>query len=246
MLKGKTAIITGAARGIGKTIALQMAQNGANLAIIDYCSEDITNEVCQEAATFGVKAIAYKCNVADFEETKEVCTKIVADFSSVDILVNNAGITKDNLILRMSEDDFDSVINVNLKGTFNLIKHLSRYLMKSPAGRIINIASVVGLMGNAGQANYAASKAGIIGMTKTVAKELASRKVTCNAIAPGFIETDMTAALPQEVIDQYNTVIPLKRMGTASDIAAVAVFLASDQAAYITGEVIRVDGGMCM
>ena len=246
MLKGKTAVITGAARGIGKTIAKHMAQNGANIALIDYCSEEDLAATCQEIAALGVKATGYQCNVADFEATKDICAKIMADFSSVDILVNNAGITKDNLILRMSESDFDSVIAVNLKGAFNLTKHFSRYLMKSPAGRIINIASVVGLMGNPGQANYSASKAGLIGLTKTVAKELASRQVTCNAIAPGFIETAMTAALSPETIEQYNSVIPLKKLGSADDIANTAVFLASDLAAYITGEVIRVDGGMCM
>jgi 3-oxoacyl-[acyl-carrier protein] reductase len=246
MLNDKVAVITGAARGIGKSIALQMAQNGANLAIIDYGSGDAANAVCEEASKLGVKAIAYECNVADFEAAKTICEKIIADFGFVDILVNNAGITRDNLILRMSENEFDSVIAVNLKGAFNLTKHLSRYLMKSPAGRIINISSVSGLMGNPGQANYSASKAGLIGLTKTVAKELASRNVTCNAIAPGFIETDMTAVLPQTVLDQVNTVIPLKRMGKAEEVAATALFLASEQSAFITGEVIRVDGGMCM
>lgn len=246
MLKNKVAVITGGARGIGKEIALQMAQNGANIAIIDYGSEDAAAAVCQEAAALGVKALAYECNVADFEATKTICEKIIADFGHTDILVNNAGITRDNLILRMSENEFDSVIAVNLKGAFNLTKHLSRYLMKSSAGRIINISSVSGLMGNPGQVNYSASKAGLIGLTKTVARELASRNVTCNAIAPGFIETDMTAVLPQTVLDQVNTVIPLKRMGKAAEVAAAAIFLASEQAAFITGEVIRVDGGMCM
>lgn len=246
MLNGKTAVITGASRGIGREIALGFSKQGANVIVIYSGSEDSAKTVCEEAQNFGVKAFAYQCNVADFESSKEVCNKIIKDFGSIDILVNNAGITKDNLILRMSESDFDSVINVNLKGAFNFIKHLSRSLMKSTSGRIINISSVSGLMGNAGQANYSASKAGIVGLTKTVAKELASRNVTCNAIAPGFIETDMTASLPQSVLDYANTAIPLKRMGKATDVANLAAFLASEQSSYITGEVIRVDGGMCM
>ena len=246
MLNGKTAVITGAARGIGKTIALHMAKEGADIALIDYCSEEDLQAACKEICACGVKAVGYHCNVADFEETKEVTAQVIGEFNSVDILVNNAGITKDNLLLRMSESEFDSVISVNLKGAFNLTKHFSRYLMKSPAGRIINISSVVGLMGNAGQANYSASKAGLIGLTKSTAKEFASRKVTCNAIAPGFIQTAMTDALSPETIDQYKAAIPLKELGTADDIANTAIFLASDRAAYITGEVIRVDGGMCM
>jgi 3-oxoacyl-[acyl-carrier protein] reductase len=246
MLIDRTAVITGAGRGIGKAIALQMAKNGANIAIIDYAGQETLDAVCRELSDLGVKAAAYNCNVTDFTATKSVCEQIVVDFGSVDILVNNAGITKDNLILRMTEDEFDQVIAVNLKGAFHMMKHLARYLMKSPAGRIINISSVSGLMGNPGQANYSASKAGLVGLTKTAAKELAARNVTCNAIAPGFIETDMTVSLPQAVLDQVQTAIPLKRMGQAAEVAALAVFLASDQSAYITGEVIRVDGGMCM
>jgi len=246
MLKGKTAVITGASRGIGRATALLMAQNEANVAIIYSGNKDAAQNVCREAESFGAKALAYQCNAADFEAVKTVCGQIAADFGNVDILVNNAGITKDALLLRMTEDDFDSVLDVNLKGAFNFIKHLSRAIMKSPAGRIINISSVSGLMGNPGQANYSSAKAGMIGLTKTIAKELAGRSVTCNAIAPGFIETDMTANLPQSVLDYVNTAIPLKRMGMAEEVAALAVFLASDKSAYITGEVIRIDGGMCM
>lgn len=246
MLQGKTAVITGASRGIGKAIAMQMAQNGANIAVI--YSENITlaQEVCSIAEEFGVVAKPYLCNVADFDQSKKVCADILADFGSVDILINNAGITRDNLILRMSEAEFDSVLDVNLKGAFNFIKHLSRPLIKSKAGRIINISSVSGIMGNPGQANYSAAKAGMIGLTKTVAKELAGKNVTCNAIAPGFIKTDMTAALPQAVLDDVCADIPLKRMGQADEVANMALFLASGLSSYITGEVIKVDGGMCM
>ena len=246
MLKGKTAVITGASRGIGRAIALNMAQNGADIAIIFAGNEDAAGDVKKQAESFGVKAEIYKCNVADFNESKNVCEKIIADFGSVDILVNNAGIVKDNLLLRMSEADFDDVIDVNLKGAFNSIKHLSRWIMKSTSGRIINISSVSGIMGNPGQANYSAAKAGMIGLTKTIAKEFASKKVTCNAIAPGFIDTDMTSSLPQAVKEYADTAIPLKRMGTADEIANVALFLASELSSYITGEVIRVDGGLCM
>ncbi len=246
MLSGRTAVVTGGSRGIGKAIAIKMAQSGACVAIIYSGNQTAADEVCETIRGYGVKVSAYLCNVADFEQTKKTCDQIIADFGSVDILVNNAGITKDNLLLRMSEDDFDSVIDVNLKGTFNFIKHLSRNMMKSPQGRIINISSVSGLIGNFGQANYSASKAGIIGLTKTVAKELAGRGVTCNAIAPGFIETDMTDKLSAEVKENLGSNIPLKRMGKPDDVAELAVFLASTKAAYITGEVIRVDGGMCM
>jgi len=246
MLKGKTAVITGASTGIGKSIALQMAQNGANIAIIYIGDKNLAADVKKQAENYGVKAEIYDCDVSDFEVSKTVCENIIADFGSVDILVNNAGIIKDNLLLRMSESDFDAVINVNLKGVFNLTKHLSRSIMRSGCGRIINISSVSGIMGNPGQANYSAAKAGVIGLTKTTAKEFAGKNITCNAIAPGFIATDMTANLPQAVKDHADTVIPLKRMGTPEEIANVAVFLASDMSSYITGEVIKVDGGMCM
>jgi len=244
MLKGKTAVITGASRGIGRAVALMMAESGADISVIFSGNEAAANEVIESAEKFGVKAKAYQCDVADFSQSKIVCENIFKEFGKVDILINNAGITKDGLLLAMSETDFDSVIDVNLKGAFNFARHLSRYIMKSPAGRIINISSVSGIAGNVGQANYSASKAGLIGLTKTIAKELASRNVTCNAIAPGFIETDMTAALPEAVLEKVQTAIPLKRMGKAEEIASLALFLASDAAAYITGEVIKVDGGM--
>jgi 3-oxoacyl-[acyl-carrier protein] reductase len=244
MLKNKTAVITGSSRGIGRAIALKMAENGANIAVICAGNLAAAQEVCALASEFGVKAEAYQCPVEDFEASKKVCGEIAALFGGVDILVNNAGITKDGLLMRMSEEAFDSVLDVNLKGAFHFIRHLSRYIMKSPAGRIINISSVSGIAGNAGQANYSASKAGLIGLTKTAARELAARKVTCNAIAPGFVATDMTAELPQAILDSVSTVVPLGRMGQADEIADLAVFLASDKAAYITGEVIRIDGGM--
>jgi len=246
MLKGKTAVITGASNGIGKEIALNMAKHGADIAILDIGDESLAAEVKNQAEAFGVRAEIYTCNVADSEMTKTVCEKIAADFGGVDILVNNAGIIRDGLMLKMSEADFDSVIAVNLKGVFNMTKHMSRSIMKSQAGRIINISSVSGIMGNPGQANYSASKAGVIGLTKTTAKEFAGKKVTCNAIAPGFIVTDMTSKLSQAVVDHANNTIPLKRMGTVREVADVAVFLASDMASYITGEIIKVDGGMCM
>lgn len=262
MLKNKTAVITGGARGIGKAISLKMAEQGANIALIYSGSEAAAREVCETINQMAnqpseqptkqsdsqpvVRAIAYRCNVADYEQVKTTCQTILADFGTVDILVNNAGITKDNLILRMTEKEFDDVLDVNLKGSFNMMQVLSKTIMRSPAGRIINIASVSGIIGNPGQANYSAAKAGLIGLTKTVAKELASRKVTANVIAPGFIQTDMTENLPQSVKDYANTVVPLKRMGTPEEVANLAAFLASDQAAFITGEVIKVDGGMCM
>ena len=246
MLTGRTAVVTGASRGIGKAIALKLAEQGANVAIIYAGSQEAAQQVCKQAEGLGVKAAAYQCNVADFEHAKQVCESIVKEFGGVDILVNNAGITKDNLILRMSEEEFDSVIDVNLKGAFHFIKHLSRNLMKSSAPRVINIASVSGIMGNPGQANYSAAKAGMIGLTKTVAKELSSRGVTCNAVAPGFIETDMTAGLSDAIKEGVATAVPLKRMGKPEEIAALVAFLASDSAAYITGEVIKIDGGMCI
>jgi len=246
MLKGKTAVITGASRGIGKAAALKLAENGANVAVIYNGSEEAAFEVCKQAGGFGVKAIAYRCNVADWNESESVCAKIVAEFGSVDILVNNAGIIRDNLLLCMSEAEFDEVVGVNLKGAFNFIRHLSRFIMRSPAGRIISVSSVSGLMGNRGQANYSAAKAGMIGLTKTVAKEFAGKNVTCNVVAPGFIETDMTSELPRSVKDYANDTIPLKRMGSADEVANTILFLASGLASYITGEVIRVDGGLCM
>ena len=246
MLEGKTAVITGASRGIGKAIALKMAQNGANVAIIYAGNEAAAKTVCTQAESYGVKAATYRCDAASFSEVKTTCDKIIADFKSVDILVNNAGIVKDNLLLMMREGDFDSVIAVNLKGAFNFAKHLSRPIMRSSAGRIINISSVSGMMGVTGQANYSASKAGLIGLTKTLAKEFAGKKVTCNAVAPGFIETDMTAGLSQAAREYADTAIPLKRLGAADEVANTVVFLASDLSSYITGEVIKVDGGLYM
>ena len=245
--KGKTAVITGGSRGIGRACAEKFAERGADVAIICASNIETAGKLCESLkAEYDISAAAYSCDVADFEGSKAVCMQITADFGGVDILINNAGITRDNLILRMSEKEFDEVIGVNLKGAFHMIKHLSRSLMKSVAGRVINISSVSGLMGNPGQANYAASKAGMIGLTKTVAKEFAAKKITCNAIAPGFIETDMTAGLPETVKDYVNTAVPLKRMGSAEEIANVALFLASEMSSYITGEIIRADGGMCM
>ena len=246
MLSGKTAVITGASRGIGREIAALFSKNGANIAVIFGGSEQAAREACMEAEALGVSAKMFGCDVADHEAVKAVCSSITAEFGVVDILVNNAGITRDGLVMKMSENDFDAVIDTNLKGAFNFIKYLSRQLIRSPAGRIINISSVSGLVGNSGQANYSAAKAGLIGLTKTVARELAGRGVTCNAIAPGYIETDMTRALGEEVLSASLERIPLRRVGTPDDVAELALFLASGRASYITGEVIRVDGGMCI
>lgn len=246
MLKARTAVVTGASRGIGRAIALGLARHGVNIAVISSGGGLALDDTVRELQALGVQSHAYTCDVGDFEASREVCARIIADFGGVDILVNNAGITRDNLLLRMPEIDFDAVINTNLKGAFNFSKHLCRSLMKSEAGRIINISSVSGVGGNAGQANYSASKAGLIGLTKALARELAGRDVTCNAIAPGFIATDMTAALPQSALDSVTGAVPLRRMGRPEEVAALAVFLAGDSAAYITGEVIKVDGGMMM
>jgi len=259
LLEGKVAVVTGAARGIGRDIAFALALSGANVAFVDVnenaairameeAKEDAKEEAKEDAKDNATNKghSAYACDVSDFTQTKAICDEIISYFGKVDILVNNAGITKDGLLLSMKEEDFDQVMDVNLKGTFNFTKHLSRYLMKSSSGRIINISSVVGVAGNAGQANYSASKAGVIGFTKTIARELASRKVTCNVIAPGFIATDMTEVLSDAVKEKVVKSIPLGRMGEPSEIASLAVFLASEAAAYITGEVIKVDGGMCI
>lgn len=244
MLKNKTAVITGGSRGIGRAVALAMARQGANIAVLYSGSVESAQEVCKEAIEMGVRAISYKCNVADFLITENTIKQIYTDFGKIDILVNNAGITRDCLAMQMSEQDFDDVIAINLKGAFNMIRHTTRQFAKQKSGRIINISSVSGLMGNSGQANYSASKAGLIGLTKTVAKELASRGVTCNAIAPGFIATSMTDALPDATKEASVAMIPQKKMGKPEDVAALAVFLASEQAGYITGEVIKVDGGL--
>ena len=244
MLKGKTAVITGASTGIGKAIALNMAQNGANIAVIFIGNKNLASEVKLQAENSGVKVEIYECDVSDHNASKETCEKIVEDFGSVDILVNNAGIVRDGLLLRMSESDFDDVIDVNLKGVFNMTKHLSRFIMKSNSGRIINISSVSGIMGNPGQANYSASKAGLIGLTKSIAKEFAPRGVRANAVAPGFIATDMTDRLSDEVKTAYMSAIPLKKFGEVEDVANVVAFLASDEAKYVTGQVLNVCGGL--
>lgn len=207
-------------------------------------SADKAEETAAAIRELGVKAKTVKCNVADFDECKKMIDEVIAEFGRIDVLVNNAGITRDGLLMKMSEDDFDSVININLKGAFNTTKHISKYLLKQKAGKIINISSVSGILGNAGQANYSASKAGIIGLTKSTARELASRGITCNAIAPGFVETDMTSAMNEQVIEKSIEMIPLKRIGKAEEIAYMAAFLASEKADYITGQVFAVDGGM--
>lgn len=244
MLKGKCAIVTGGGRGIGKGIALKLAEQGANIVVNYRSSEKEAEELVNAIANIGGAALAVKADVSKFDEAEKLIKSAQERFGSVDILVNNAGITKDNLILRMKEEDFDNVIAVNLKGCFNCIKHVSSVMLKQKSGRIINISSVIGLVGNAGQANYAASKAGILGLTKSMAKELGSRGITVNAVAPGYIETEMTEVLSQKVKDSIMESIPLKRIGKTSDVADLVAFLASDSASYITGQVINVDGGM--
>lgn len=246
MLKNKVAVITGGSRGIGKAIALEFAANGADVALLYAGNRDAAGQTVEQALQYGVRAIAYQCDVRSFQAVKDTVTEILKDFGFVDILVNNAGITRDGLLLSMSEENFDDVIDTNLKGAFNMIRHLYSHMMKRRRGTIINISSVSGLMGNAGQANYSSAKAGIIGLTKTVARELASRNVTCNAIAPGYIETDMTAKLSDKVAQAALNMIPLKRMGKPEEVAKLATFLASDSARYITGETIRIDGGLCI
>ncbi len=250
LLQGKTALITGAARGIGKAIALKFASEGANIAFTDLVLNDEMaaglEATRKEIEAVGVTCRAYAGNAADFAETEEVVKKIHADFGSIDILVNNAGITKDGLLIRMTEQQWDAVLNVNLKSAFNFCHACAPIMMRQRKGSIINMASVVGVHGNAGQANYAASKAGLIALAKSVAQELGSRGVRANAIAPGFIETAMTAALPEEVRKDWMTKIPLRRGGQTEDIANVATFLASDMSSYVTGQVIQVDGGMNM
>ena len=244
--ENKTAVITGGSRGIGLAIAKKLASQGANIAIL-YVGKEEEGIAAKEAlAEYGTKVEQYFCDVADFNASKEVIDKVLEDFGGIDFLINNAGITRDKLVLNMEESDFDAVINVNLKGTFNMIKHTYKYFMKKRFGRIVSTSSVVGLNGNAGQANYCASKAGIIGLTKAVAKELAGRGVTVNAVAPGYIGTDMTNALSDKVKDAMKAQIPAKRIGTPEDVANVVSFLCSDDAAYVTGEVIRVDGGLAM
>ena len=244
LLEGKTAIITGASRGIGKGIAEVFAQHGANVAFTYSSSVDAANALENALNTAGVKAKGYKSNAADFEQAQQLVKDVIEDFGSIDILINNAGITKDNLLMRMSEEDFDRVIEVNLKSIFNMTKAVQRTMLKQRHGSIVNMSSVVGVKGNAGQANYAASKAGMIGFSKSMALELGSRNIRTNVIAPGFIETEMTAKLDEETVKGWRNAIPLKRGGSPEDIANACVFLASDLSAYVTGQVLNVDGGM--
>ena len=244
MLKDKIAFVTGGSRGIGRAIALEMARNGADVAICYSSNEAAAEAVCAEIRALGRDAQAYRCDVSDYQQCSDAVKAAIAHFGKLDILVNNAGITKDNLLLMMKEEEFDRVIATNLKGAFHMMKHVGAHFLKRKQGTIINIASVSGMMGNAGQANYAAAKAGLIGLTKTAAKELAARGITCNAIAPGFITTDMTQQLSDKQKEAVIGAIPLKRMGQPEDIAHLAVFLASPLASYITGEVIKVDGGI--
>lgn len=243
MLKGKTALITGGSRGIGAAVARAMAEAGADVAVVYNSGAEKAENVCSEITEkYGVKAVSYQCNVADSAQCTDLVKKVTADLGGVDILVNNAGITRDNLLISMSEEDFDAVIGTNLKGSFNMIKACGRNFIKKKYGKIINISSVSALLGTAGQSNYAASKAGVIALTKSTAREFAARNICCNAIAPGFIATDMTADLE----DKYISSIPLRRAGNPEDVASLAVFLASKAADYITGEVIRIDGGLAI
>lgn len=240
----RVALVTGGSRGIGRAVALELARNGADIALVYAGNEAAAQAVAAEIEAMGRRAAAYRCDVSRFDEAKDTVAAVISEFGQVDILVNNAGITKDGLMLNMKEEQFDAVVDTNLKGAFNMTRHVYGPMMKKRYGRIINISSVVGLSGNAGQANYASAKAGLIGLTKSVAKELAARGVTCNAVAPGFIETDMTDAMPAQAAESVKAAIPLKRLGRPEDVAKLVAFLASDSAGYITGEVVKVDGGM--
>lgn len=243
---GKTAVVTGGYSGIGRAVSEKLASLGADIALVGIGSEDDKNAALEAIKALGVKVQAYDCDVSDFAAGEAVIKQVIADFGKIDILVNNAGITRDKLMLNMPEEDFDAVINVNLKGAFNMTKHVYKPFMRQRSGRIVNVASIVGINGNAGQANYSASKAGVIGLTKSVARELAARGVTCNAVAPGYIDTAMTQALSDKVKDEISASIPMKRRGLPEDVANVITFLCSDMASYVTGEVIRVDGGIAM
>ena len=243
-LKGKTAIVTGAVRGIGKAVAIRFAREGCNIAFTDLVIDENAKATEAEIASYGVKVKGYASNAAEFEDTHTVVNEILNDFGKVDILVNNAGITRDRLMMRMSEQQWDMVINVNLKSAFNFIHALVPVMLKQKSGSIINMSSVVGVHGNAGQANYSASKAGMIGLAKSIARELGSRGIRVNVIAPGFINTEMTSQLSEEVREEWAKQIPLRRGGTSEDVANVALFLASDLSSYVTGQVIQVDGGM--
>ena len=249
LLENKVVIVTGAARGIGEGIALKLAEHGAHIAFsyVSESSADKAKTLEEKLVALGVKAKAYRSNAGDFKESETFVNDIIKEFGTVDVCVNNAGISKDNLLLRMTPESWDDVMNINLKSVFNMTKQVIRPMMKAKSGSIINMSSVIGLMGNAGQGSYAASKAGIIGFTKSVAKELGSRNIRCNAIAPGFVETDMTSYLKEgEQADKYKAGIPLGRFGTAEDIANVTLFLASDMSSYVTGQVVSVDGGLYM
>lgn len=244
LLEGKTAIITGAARGIGRAVAINFAKNGADIAFTDMAIDDNVKSLEKELSELGVKGKGYASDASNFEQSQELVKQIVVDFGKVDILINNAGITRDTLLMRMTEDQWDLVLRVNLKSAFNLTKAVIGPMMKQRSGSIVNMSSIVGVGGNAGQANYSASKAGMIGLTKSTAKELGSRNIRCNAIAPGFIITEMTASLPEKVVEEWENSIPLKRGGTADEVANTALFLASDLASYVSGQVIQVTGAM--
>lgn len=244
LLENKVALITGASRGIGRAIALRFAQEGAAVAFTYLSSVEKGEALAAELASFGVKAKGYRSDASDFQAAEALITQVVADFGVLDIVVNNAGITRDGLLMRMSEEQWDTVITTNLKSSFNMTKAAIKPMMRAKKGSIINITSVVGISGNAGQANYAASKAGMIGFTKSVALELGSRNIRCNAVAPGFIETEMTDAVNEKAVEEWKSSIPLKRAGQPEEVADACVFLASDRSSYITGQVLQVDGGM--
>ncbi|MBP2256164.1 3-oxoacyl-[acyl-carrier-protein] reductase [Virgibacillus alimentarius] len=246
MLKGKNALVTGSSRGIGRAIALELAKQGANVVVNYAGSEDKAQAVVEEIENMGVKSFKVKANVADESDVKKMVKEVIGQFGTMDILVNNAGVTKDNLLMRMKPEEFDQVININLKGVFLCTKAVTRQMMKQKAGKIINVSSIVGVSGNPGQANYVAAKAGVIGLTKSTAKELASRNIHVNAVAPGFISTDMTDELTKEQKESMLSMIPLAKLGSAEDVAKTVRFLASDDANYITGQTIHIDGGMVM